>query len=568
MPSCRQVTALLLCGLAASLYSKCQTVDLRGGVSQEEDATGGGITLTSSPYSLDIFSGEFGGHFEVGLNLKAEYRYYRLIAGDQPLEIRSSIYGDQARGFYARGGSVSIPLGLRTRATVFGGATGTTQGSSLFEVVRPNQPIGYLQLEHDFNKSLTIFSRSLFSSRQSVISGFDYRQGKRFHLGAQGGIGSNTPYAAVTVNYRNKENTTTLDGSYAIAGKQFQLMQLGALSYQEPVRENAQVLHKFGRRLQFNYHRSNYQFHAQNGAQSKFSGNDVSVAGRLGHTGWSAGYSQSSGNQVLLGVVTDRAGQQVNFGVNQSFGRYHVNALQYQPLSATGNATLQGFTTVMVQEPLGRWVSLRQIASHSSNWGVAYGGEVHNNWVNFSLDYQTTYNLFQPGQSQFQQGAVVEGDVNLPGGTKLFVGTDITPDGRYYYKWGIRASFNGPYHGGQSSSTMSDTPSIPMYVVQGKVVEAATGNPLAEFAVDIGAETVFTDAAGEFSLRLFSGRSVAAAPDTKHPYKGFTYQLVDGPAKVLPVKNKIGTDYIWKVQKGLAIPSTGKTGLVVVSGGD
>lgn len=549
------------------MCARGQRVDLRGGVSQQERATGGGITLTSSPYSLDIFSGAFDGRIEIGVNIKAEFKHYGLIAGDQPLQVRSSIFGDQARGFYARGAALSVPLGERTRATVFAGATGTTGGSSMFEVVRPDQPVGSLQLDHDFNKFFSIFSRSLFSIRQTAIAGFDYHPNASFRIGAQGGIGSNTPYGAVTIDYRNKANTTTIDASYAAASKQFQLLQLNALNFQEPVRENAQFLHKFSRALQFNYHRTNYQFNGSGGAQSQFGGNNLSLAGRVGHTGWSASYNQSGGTQLLQGAATRRAGQQVSLGLNHSFGRYHVNALQFQPISASGQTPVQRFTTVMVQEPFGRWASLRQIVSYSSKWNLAYGGEVHTNLVNLSLDYQTSYNIFQAGQSQFQQGAVVEGDINLPRGTKLFVGTDITPDGRYYYKWGMRGSFNGPFQSERAPSTMDDAPAIPMYVVWGKVVEGTTDEPIADFPVDIGTETVFTNEQGEFSARFFSGREVAAAPDTKHPFGGYEYQILGGPVKVLPAKNGPGTKYIWKVKQGNRIPSTGQGGLVVISGG-
>ncbi len=558
---------MMLCGLAWPGRSGCQTVILRGGESQQEQALGGGVTLTSLPYSLDVFSGVFDGRIEIGANIKAEFKGYKLVAGDQMLEIRSSIYGDQARGFYARGGAVTIPLGKRVRATVFGGLNGLTEGSSMFEVVRPNQPIGSLQLERTYGESFTVFLHSLFSSRQTVIGGFGYRHGAGFSIGAQAGVGSNTPYAAVTVDYSNKDRTTILDGSYSATSRQFQMVDLSSLNYQDPLGANAQFLHHFGRRIQLGYHLSNYQSIGTNGALSEFSGNNLSFAGKIGRTGWNAGYNQSSGQQVVKETVTKRAGQQINFGFNQSFGRYHFNVAQYQPISATGQASVPGFTTITVQEPLGRWISLRQMVNHSSTWGIAYGGEIHNNRLNFSLDYQTTYSLFSAGQSRFQKGMVAEGEVNLPGGAKLYIGTDVTPDGRFYYKWGTRVSFKGPYQGGHPGLEPDDnTPSIPRFMVSGKVLEAASGKPVADFPVNMGQDTVFTNEDGEFTIRLYSGRVITAAPDTMSPHAGFQFRLVNGPAKVQPVKNGPGTQYIWKVERGIAVPATGQRGLIVVKG--
>jgi hypothetical protein len=104
---------------------------------------------------------------------------------------------------------------------------------------------------------------------------------------------------------------------------------------------------------------------------------------------------------------------------------------------------------------------------------------------------------------------------------------------------------------------------MPRYVLQGKVVEATTAVPIADFPVEIGSQTVFTNERGEFSLRLFSGREVAASPDTKTPHQGFEYELLGGPEKVRPVKNGPVEEYVWKVREVRAAPSTGKSGLIV-----
>ena len=566
MSGYHRVALIVLWCLAAFGTAAAQDIALRGGMSTLEQASGAGATLSYSSYTLDFFSGEFAGRIGFGADLKGEFRKFQFIAGDQPLGILSPIYGDQARGFYARGVSVAIPLGEGTRITLFGGATGIVDGSELFFVVRPNQAIGWVQLEHDLNKRLSIFSRSLFSSRQSVISGFDYHPNPRFHFGAQGGIGSNTPYVAFTGAY--KADATTLEASYVKSEPQFRLVQVNELNYEEPINENIHFLRKFDHALQFDYHRTSYQFNSPNGILTQFSGDNLSVAGRVGGTGWNVGYNQVSGDQVQHGIKTLRDSQQVNFGLNQGFGPIRVYASQYQPISGSANSSLRSFTTFMVKEKLNRWVSLRQVGNHSQNWTLAYGGEVHSNWGNLSVDYQTAYNLFQPGQSQFQQGMVLEGDVNLPGGARLFVGTDVTPDGRFIYRWGIRASFSGPYGGAKAGSSADDVPRMPRYAVQGKVADATTGAPIANFPVNIGADAVFTDERGEFSLRLFSGREVAASPDTKTPHQGFEYELLDGPKKVRPVKNGPVEEYVWKVRKVRPAPSTGNSGVIVSHGSD
>lgn len=525
------------------------------------------MTLSYSPYSLDVFSGSFDGHIEMGANLKGDFSRFQLTAGDQLLQIVSPVYGDQSRGFYARGASISVPFGKRTKLLFFGGAAGNTSGSQLFELVRPDQAIGAVQLEYEANRSLSLFSRSLFDSRQSVISGFDFHPSHRYNFGAQGGIGSNTPYAAFTGAY--KGDATSLEASYVASKPQFRLVQLNALNYQEPINENLHVHHKFDGTLQFDYRRTNFQFNASNGALSQFSGNNIFLNGRLGRTGWNAGYNQVSGEQRLQGIKTLRDSQQVNFGLNQSFGHYRISAFQYRQISASGQSSLQNFTTIMAQEPIGRWVLLRQIVNHSNNWGVAYGGEIHNNWINLSVDYQTTYNLFQSGPTQFTQGVVVEGDLNLPGGAKLFANTNVTPDGRFLYSWGLRASFTGPYGRGTTAGigvNADDAPQMPRFVVRGKVLDATTGTPVADFPVNVGPETAFTNEAGEFSVRLFSGRALAASPDTTTPHQGFEYEFVEGPKQVRPSKSGANEEYVWKIKRGHA--AAGSRGLLISDGSD
>lgn len=503
----------------------------------------------------------------MGANLKVDFRSVQFVAGDQLLQIVSPIYGDQYRGFYTRGLSTNVRLGKRTSLLLFGGATGYTSGSRLFELVRPDQIIGSVQLEYQPNEKVSIFTRSVFSSRQSVISGFDYHPGRRFTLGAQGGIGSNTPYAAFTGAY--KDDASTVEMSYVASKPEFRLVQVNTLNYQEPINENIHVHHKFDGLLQFDYRRSNFQFTSLNGTLSQFSGNSIFINGRLKKTGWNAGYNHVVGDQFLKGTQTTRDAQQVNFGLNQSIGRFRINALHYRPVAqSAGDATRRTFTTVMLQEPLGRWMMLRQIMNRSNNWGVSYGGEVHNNYFNFSLDYQTAFNVFQSGPTQFTQGAIVEGDLNLPGGTKLFVNTNVTPDGRFLYSWGLRTSFTGPFgRGASATANMADVdaPQIPRFLVRGKVLEAATGLPVANVPVVVGNETIFTDENGAFGLHLFSGREIAAGPDTSTPHMGFQYQLSEGPKRVRPVKNGLGEVYIWKVKKGSAISESQGKGLIISS---
>jgi hypothetical protein len=98
------------------------------------------------------------------------------------------------------------------------------------------------------------------------------------------------------------------------------------------------------------------------------------------------------------------------------------------------------------------------------------------------------------------------------------------------------------------------------------VLEVTTGAPISNFPVEIGSETVFTDDGGEFTLRTFSGRELAARPDTKTPHVGFLYELREGPEKVRPTKTGPAEEYLWKVRKVRAAPATGKSGLVVTKG--
>lgn len=92
--------------------------------------------------------------------------------------------------------------------------------------------------------------------------------------------------------------------------------------------------------------------------------------------------------------------------------------------------------------------------------------------------------------------------------------------------------------------------------------------PIADFPMEISSETIFSNENGEFSLRLFSGREVAATPDTKTPHQGYEYELVDGPKKVHPAKNGPDEEYVWKLRKLRIVSSTGNSGLIVSNGSD
>lgn len=547
--------------------SHAQQIALRGGESELEQASGAGLTLSYAPYSLDVLAGSFMGRTEIGASLKGQFGKYKFVAGDQVVGLFSPIYGDQSRGFLARGASFTSQIGKKTRLMLFGGSTGQAIGSQLFQIVRQNQPIGSLQLEIEGNERLKLFLHSMFGSRQSIVGGFEYRPVKTLHLGAQGGMGSNSPFWAVTGDFRKPD--TTLEGSYTSAQSEFHLVQAGTLYYQEPIHENLHVQHRFDGLLQADYRRNNFQFQAQNGTFNQYSAHVVFLTGKLLATGWSAGYNRAEGTMVVQGVTTPRNGAEVNFGLSRRAGPIRLSANQYRPILNQNGSTMQRMTLVMATEPLGRWMSLRQYATRTQNWSVNYGGDLHTNTLTLSVDYQTMYNIFQPGKMQFTQAAIVQGEAHLPHGVVAFVNTMVTPDGQTLYGWGVKGAFMGPMGSGRAGGleVMSgdEAPQMPRYVVQGKVIDADTGEPLRDFPVQIGGEKIFTDEAGVCSLRLFSGRIVSGYPDVQIPYRGFTYEVVDGPKKVQPVKDRSGQEYVWKIRKVKSAQSAGTGGLVVVS---
>lgn len=196
----------------------------------------------------------------------------------------------------------------------------------------------------------------------------------------------------------------------------------------------------------------------------------------------------SASRATYLGRTITGTGQ----GTGATFGPVALQANWYQ-------AAGQRIAFQTAQERVTRRWSLQQVAAQS-NGHASYGagGAYHDNHISVSVDHSFAFFAVRG----WQQVTSVQISFHIPHtDAAVTVGTMTLPTGQVKYTAYGNTWANGPLHlqaAGQRQQTHSKAG---RYLLQGNVVDRK-GQPVTGAAVALGKDTVWTDSAGAFFLRL------------------------------------------------------------------
>jgi hypothetical protein len=512
--------ALLFFLLACDLPTWAQFVKIEAGASDMVPTQGGAISFQGPNYESYLGAGELNGAFRLGSYLKTSIGPYQVALGDQSIKfgLPTDILGGN-QYFLTRGAGATLPVG-NSRLFFFGGATTLSAGSPLFQAFQIETPLGMLFFERPLSEKLRFYSRNVFSNRQSFIQGFDWRPRPWFKTAISGGTGSNKPYIAAAADIDG--NWFTLQTAFIGASDRFRRITTPTLFAAEPDRENILATVKPYSSLVLTAGHQNFlapQGNNLNAPLLRAGVDQLQSSFDVAQFHLGAGIFASRG--PLGHNVSD------GFTIARQIGRsVEASTSYYQNLSGPSLHTRN--LVGMVRETVSPKISLLQVVNRiQGNTNFLFGGSYTTNRLAAGVDYQTVYMPFL--KNPLVTGVGVSLKLKLWGDFQLHGQTFRSPDGRLRYTATLSTLVVAGARG--RGASVGDF-KMPAYVVHGHVWDES-GAPIAGAALRVGAELVYTNAAGEFMAREKHAGSVPLEVVLQQFINPLPFTVVSAPRTVL-----------------------------------
>jgi hypothetical protein len=514
---------ICLCGSAAA-----QLVTVDAGQGMVGEPSGGMVGVDFGKWAVDGSLGVYNGAVVGGAVAKVQLNpHWNLRAGDQTIEVgipTDTIFSTEV---IARGASLVYSPSETTQITVFGGMAGSGYASPSILFFAPQIPLGSVSIDHylDTKKRFLLFARALFSNQQTILGGAEF-QTKRLKTGFAAGTGSNQPHAEALFNY--KDNQWDIRSGYRYSGSRFQLLTLPQFRYAQEDRENVDARWSPIKLAAMTLGRHEYLEppSAATVVGNNSRGSTDMVGGTLSIRALGVGASaiESRFEGIYASAASFFASQRLTNAV-------HVTGNYFLPLHSSNSTPMLTFN---VDENLNRRLKLAQFVTHlNGRWSVNYGGALRWDRFDVNVGYVTTFAPLAAGGGRFIQQMDVSGHLRVSQ-WQFGVRTYAQPDGTLLYAYEVKSFYFHPTANGSVQAPQSHGLSgLSGYVIEGQVRLQDTGRPVADVPIRIGVDTVFTDEAGIFSLRV----------SRKHIYKiqllldrqidVHFYDAVSGPTEVM-----------------------------------
>ncbi len=463
-----------------------QVFQLEGGTSSLYQAHGGSLGFRTAHSDGWIGIGSLDG-FRLGAFMRTKVNQSVLTFGDDdiPFRFATDVF-DSSHYFVGRGIGLAQTRGT-TRIFGFVGATSQGLGTPYFRAAEANKGVGLLFLDRPLTPTLSFFSRTAFSSRQTAINGLAWRPVSGLRAATAVGLGANQGYSATSLSLDRE--WMTLKAAYIRAGDQFRRLTVQQPLTSEVDRENVLLTLRPASFLTLNAGRQNFlQPLTQRGAGIRGTVNQYSAA-------VTAAQFNVSGALFDSQVVAFRS-RGTSFAVGRDFfNRLQVNANYLW--NRAGNYRQLTTWLGTFREKISPRLSLLQLVNRSQGrTTVSYGGNLVSNRISIGVEYQTLYLPFRIG-NQFKQALVLNFQLRPFGNVSLNAGSFVAPDGSIKY-----TAYGGTffYHGNLAGQPGSPNIDFYKYIVRGRVVDER-GDPVRGAALRVDGDVVFSDSDGTFFSR-------------------------------------------------------------------
>jgi hypothetical protein len=470
---------------AAPESARGQVFQLEGGTSTLYQVHGGSVGFRTSNTDGWVGLGSMDG-FRYGAFMRTKLHGSTLTFGDDAIRfnLATDVF-DSSHYFMGRGAGLAEVRGA-TRIFGFVGASSRMLGTPYLRA-EAARGVGLLVLDRKITPTLSAFSRTVFSTRQTAINGLEWQPRSDIRAALAGGLGANQGYAATS--FTLDREWITLKTAYIRAGDQFRRITVQQPLSSEVDRENVLLTLRPASFLTVTTGRQNFLQPVTTGSAGiRGSVNQFSTVFSAAHIYLSAALFDSQVTGLHSRGTSLSAGRDITSFV-------HVNANYLWNRAGNFPAITSWLGTF--REKISQRLSLLQLVNYSQGRTTAsFGGNVVSNRISLGVEYQTLYLPFRTG-NQFKQALVLTFQLHPFGNVHLNAGSYVAPDGTVKY-----TAYAGTflYHGNLAAQPGSPNIDLYKYMVRGRVVDE-NANPVRGAALKIDGDVVFSDSDGAFFSR-------------------------------------------------------------------
>lgn len=525
------VVLLASLGAAAAMSAalprgaSAQVFQIQGGTSSQYHATGGTLNVRGAGYDGWIGLGDLES-FRVGALVRKDYRGGVASAGDQAISfgLPTDIF-QSPHSFYGRGVGYEREIGdVKLRAVA--GTTATVYGSPFFTGARSERGAGVLFLDHEVSPTVRVMTRSIFSNRQTVISGLEWKVADDMTAGFAAGGGAGEPYAAGCA--RLERPWITARAAWTASADAFRRVIAPQASESEMERENVDVKVRPVKGLVLQAGRYHFLQPETDDAPA--------YRGRVHQAVVSA---TALGAITTVGLYDSRATTTGNRGISVGLSAPLIHGV-------SGSANFfhaeeragQQFNTVVgnLRQALSTHVDLTQTVTNTKgNTTFSVGGGYVGSRFSVGAEWQTVYVPFAEG-NPFQQALMLTARVFAFGNFTANLGSYVAPDGKVKYT----LAGNQYLYRGVEGTPAEAKQSFSDHMVQG-IVTDEKGDPVRGAAIRVDGDLAYTDSDGYFFVRKPKGRMCAIEVALKEFLTPLPYTVVSAPETLEPQPEGTGS---------------------------
>lgn len=508
--------------------ASAQVVEFKGGTSSLLGVTGGSLHLHGAGYEGRIGIGFQDEHRRprVGLSLQAPFRGFTWQLGDQsiPLVLPTDVFS-RSYYFLARGLGATRKTS-QSELFVYGGATSAGFYTPFFQAGAARSPTLALFYDRQLTPSVRAVSRNILSARRTFVQGLELTPRPSLRLGLAGGVGSDQPFAAGSLDFETSR--LKLLFAYGRAGDGFKRLPAEGFATAEADHESVQLQLTPTPALRLTLRRQHYLSPLGNWNAARSTVNGLAVGSTIRGV-------QTQGSLFLSESPFGRS-RAYSVGASRPLTGWLSAAASYFRSRSPNGSVGQTFV-LQLREMLALRLSLTQVVT----WGhgqttAVWGGHLVSNHLAVGVDYQT---IFLPvalaGQSQFRQVMLVDLHIPLPRGLQMSATTHLDPSGQVRYTAFASGFAYGRFVDPGAGATWLHAPD--KYLVRGRVVDT-TGKAVAGAALRIDGVLVFSDSHGAFELRRTRAKDCALEVALDQFMFPGTYEVVSAPVTVRSASQK------------------------------
>jgi hypothetical protein len=507
-----------------------QVIKVEAGASDMVPTIGGSLSVQGPGYEGYLGAGVLSGAFRLGTYAKMAIGPYQVTAGDQSLafNLPTDIFGGE-EFLTTRGVGATLPG--NNHVFVFAGVTTLPAGTPIFQAFQNQTALALVFLDKAITPNFHFYSRNIVSHQQTWIEGFDWQVREWLKTDFSAGMGSNKPYFAASIDA--DRNWYEIKAAYIEAGSGFRRITTPSLFASEPDRENLLVTVKPYSSLELTAGHENF-LAPQGDLTAPFeraSVDQLQSSFDLARFRLGGGLFEShgpSGRNVSDGFTVSR---DITRNINGSISYYQ---------NLNGPKPRVSYLISTIHETISPKLSLMQVINRTpGNTNFLFGGSYTTNRFSVSVDYQTLYMPFLA--NPLVTGVGVTLHLKLWGGLQVNGDTFRSPDGKLRYTASLSTLLTPNLH--LAGDGEKRAPKFGDYVVRGHV-RSERGSPIEGAAVLIGNQTVFTNGAGEFVMRLNKPRQMALAVLIEEFLSPLHFTVVSAPATVTAASEESATDVL------------------------